>query len=106
MKLTLPSIRSLTLPQGQREKTFFDDDLPGFGVRVRAGGSRTFVVQYKFGRRHRRVNLGGVDSLDLSKARATAKDLLAAVRLGRDPASEKQAAKAKADETFGAQLPR
>ena len=26
--------------------------------------------------------------------------------LGRDPASEKQAAKAKADETFGAQLPR
>jgi integrase len=65
-----------------------------------------FIVQYKYGSKHRRITLGAVGALDASKARATAKDLLAAVRLGRDPASEKQTAKAKADETFAAHLPR
>ena len=105
MKLTTTSIRSLTLRR-QREKTFFDVDLPGFGVRVRSGGSKSFVVQYKFGARHRRLTLGTISGLDLGKARATAKDLLAAVRLGRDPASEKLEARAEAAETFGALLPR
>jgi integrase len=105
VKLTTISIRSLTLRR-QREKTFFDDDLPGFGVRVRAGGSKSFVVQYKFGSRHRRLTLGAVSALDLGKARTTAKDLLAAVRLGRDPAGEKLEAREQAAETFGALLPR
>jgi len=106
LKLTTTSIRSLTLPAVQREKTFFDDDLPGFGVRLRAGGAARFIVQYKFGSQHRRLTLGAVSSFDLSKVRTTAKDLLAAVRLGRDPAGEKQEARAQAAETFGALLPR
>jgi len=106
MKLTITSVRSLTLPKGQMDKTYFDDDLPGFGVRVRAGGSKTWIVQYKVGARHRRMPLGSVGTLDLSKARATAKDLLAAVRLGRDPFAEKIETRAKITETFGALLPR
>jgi integrase len=88
------------------DKTYFDDDLPGFGVRVRAAGSKTWVVQYKVGARHRRMPLGSVGTLDLGKARATAKDLLAAVRLGRDPFAEKIETRAKIAETFGALLPR
>ena len=39
MKLTATSICALELPPGIRDKTFFNDDLPGFGVRVRAGQS-------------------------------------------------------------------
>ena len=89
MKLTTATIRSLALPAGLADKTYFDDDLAGFGVRVRAGGSRTYVVQYKFGTKHRRMPLGAVSAIELGKARSTAKDLLAAVRLGRDPAGEK-----------------
>jgi integrase len=99
-------VRALTLPVGVQEKTFFDDDIPGFGVRVRIGGTRRYVVQYKVAGKHRRVVLGAVSSLDLSKARQTAKDLLAAVRLGRDPAGEKLAQQQKFAETFGALLPR
>jgi integrase len=106
MKLTTTTVRSLALPVGVREKTFFDDEVPGFGVRIRAGGSRTFVVQYKIGGKHRRMPLGQVSALDLSKARATAKDLLAAVRLGRDVAGEKLEQRAKLAETFAAFLPR
>ena len=39
MRLTSATARSLNLPTGVRDKTFFDDDLPGFGVRLRASGS-------------------------------------------------------------------
>jgi integrase len=106
MKITLKSIQNLTLRQDQREKTFFDDDLPGFGVRVRAGGSKMYVVQYKIGPKHRRLTLGKVGGLDLNKARTAAKDALAAARLGHDPAGEKIEARQLAAETFGALLPR
>jgi integrase len=106
MKLTTTTIRSIALPPGKTDKTFFDDDLPGFGVRLRAGGSRTWVIQYKIGNKHRRIPLGSVSALDPGKARATAKDLLAAVRLGRDPAGEKIEARVKAAETLDSLLPR
>jgi hypothetical protein len=105
MKLTATSIRSLALAEGSTDRTIFDDDVPGFGVRVRAGGSRTYVVQYKIGGRHRRMPLGSTTAMDLSKARSTAKDLLAAVRLGHDPFGEKIEARAKVAETFGSLLP-
>ena len=106
MKLTAPAIRALTLPARIVDRTFFDDDLPGFGVRIRAGGSRTYVVQYKIGAKHRRQPLGTVDALSLTRARATAKDILAAVRLGHDVAGERLEQREKQGETFGAILPR
>jgi integrase len=106
LKLTATTIRGLALPPGIRDKTFFDSELPRFGVRLRAGGSCTWVIQYKIGSKHRRMPLGSVQSLDPGKARDAAKDLLAAVRLGRDPAGEKLTQRAKIAETFGALLPR
>jgi integrase len=106
MKLTPAIIRSLTLPEGVTDRIFFDDDLPRFGVRVRAGGSRTWIVQYGIGGKERKFPLGPVTALDPSKARSIAKDLLARVRLGEDPLALKHEAAARASETFGAQLPR
>jgi integrase len=102
MKLTSQSLKSLALDAGKTEGIFFDDDVPGFGVRVRDGGSRTYVFQYKLGTKQRRIAMGPVTALDLGKARSKAKDLYAAVRLGQDPAGEKSAARAKAAETFEA----
>ena len=106
MKLTAATVKALTLPPGASDKTFWDDELGGFGLRLRSGGAARWVVQYDIGGKSRRVTLGTTAMLDLSSARAKAKDLLAAVRLGRDPASEKQEARVRAAETFGALLPR
>ena len=64
------------------------------------------MIQYKIGGKHRRMVLGAVGAIDAGKARATAKDLLAMVRLGRDPAGEKLEQRQKIGETFGALLPR
>ena len=34
MKLTPATVRTLGLPPGKAEQTFFDDDVAGFGVRL------------------------------------------------------------------------
>ena len=106
VKLTAANIRALKLPPGANDKVFFDEDLPGFGLRVRASGVHSWMIQYAIAGRTRRVVLGLASALDPGKARATAKDLLAQVRLGRDPAAEKDRARVRAAETFGALLPR
>lgn len=102
MKLTTMTVRSASLPAGKSEAIFFDDSVPGFGLRVREGGSRSFVFQYKVGAKQRRIALGSVAAIELGKARDTAKTLYARVRLGEDPAGDKAESKAKAAETFEA----
>ena len=106
MRLTATTIRTLTLPEGVPDKTFFDQDIPGFGLRLRATGGRTWLVQYAVHGRTRRISLGAPSTLDPGRAREIAKDMLAQVRLGRDPASEKQRERARAADTIGALVPR
>ena len=88
MKLTQKAISGISLPAGRRESIFFDDGLPGFGLRVREGGSRNWVYQYKLGPKHRRITLGSLNAISPLKARERAGELHAMVRLGRDPAGE------------------
>jgi integrase len=102
MRLTATEIRRLSLQGDTAEVIVFDDAVPGFGIRLRAGGSRTFVFQYKVGAKQRRLTLGPVTALDLGKARDAAKDMYAKVRLGGDPAGEKAQARLKAHEAFEA----
>ena len=106
MKLSLSAIKTLALPAGVSEKTFFCDGLPNFGVRIRAGGGKTYVVQYKVHSKNRRMPLGSVTAIDLGKARAAARDILAKVRLGEDPVAEKIQARQKSATTFASLLPR
>jgi hypothetical protein len=101
MKLNRAAVQALSLPPGKGELIVFDDEIAGFGVRLRAGGSRNWIVQYKLGKKHRRLTFGSVAVLDAGKARDRARDLLAAVRVGRDPAGEKIETRARADETVG-----
>jgi integrase len=106
MRLTAQTVRTIVLPPGVTDKVFFDSDLPGFGLRVRATGAKTWMIQYAIAGRTRRMTLGSTSVLDPGKARETAKDLLAKVRLGGDPAGEKVETRARAGETVGALMPR
>jgi integrase len=63
-------------------------------------------VQYDIGGKSRRVTLGTPRLLTLGAARAQAREMLARVRLGGDPAATRRAGRAAARETFGALLPR
>jgi integrase len=100
MKLTQATAATLALPAGKREVITFDDDLPGFGLRIRHGGARTWIFQFKLGAQHRRVTLGSAAVLTATQARKTAAELHAMVRLGRDPADEKAESRLRAGETM------
>jgi integrase len=99
MKLTTTSVRT-PLPAGKSEAIFFDDDVPGFGLRLRERGSRTFVFQYKLGTKQRRMALGTATPTNVADVRKIAERLHARVKLGEDPASDKAEAKASAAKTF------
>ena len=102
MKLNQRTADTLALPEGKRDMIVFDEALPGFGLRIREGGSRIFVVQYKIGALQRRMTLGSTALIKAEQARAKAAELLARVKLGSDPATEKAEAQTRAGETFTA----
>jgi integrase len=102
MKLTAKSVATVGLPAGRSDHTYFDDDIAGFGLRIRAGGSRVFIYRYRVGKRQRSITLGSATSVPLALARKNAGELEAKVRLGRDPAADKATARAAAGDTIGA----
>lgn len=105
MRLREREIAALTLPPGKADALFFDDDVPGFALRLRAGGSGSWVYQYRIGAKQRRLTFGAIGTITAQKAREQAIKLYAAVKLGRDPAGEKNTAKELANETVDAILP-
>lgn len=100
MKMTTTGVRSAELPAGKSEAIFFDDDVPGFGLRLRAQGSRTFIFQYKIGTKQRRMALGTATALSLATVRKDALQYYARVKRGEDPAADKTEARRQASETF------
>jgi integrase len=100
MKLTVKTTDGIKLPKGKSDCIVFDDDIAGFGLRLREGGSRTWVYQYRIGKKQRRMVLGSAKSVPLSLARKNASDLEAKVRLGGDPAMNKETARREVDNTF------
>jgi len=66
-----------TLTAGDWLTDYWDDSLPGFGVRVSQSGRKTFVVRFNGAGSKRRVTLGTFPGLTLADARERARQLLA-----------------------------
>ena len=76
------------------EDVFWDSDLREFGLRVKASGSKSYIVQYRDRRsgRSRRKTIGQHGPLmTLHQARDIARGYLADAMRGRDPVSEERA---------------
>jgi integrase len=95
MKLTKAAVSALAMPPGKNDHFVWDDDLPGFGVRLR-GETVRWIVQYRIGVRQRRESLGDVRKVEIEAARKIARQRFAQVELGTDPAAEKAKARAEA----------
>jgi integrase len=72
---------------------YFDTEVSGLGLRVSAGGKKTWFLMYRHCGRRRRLTLGSSDALEAAKARRLAKRKLAEVAMGADPAAERRAAR-------------
>jgi integrase len=106
MKLDNGTVARLTLPSGKSDAIFWDDDLTGFGLRLRVGSGdkvrRSWVAQYRSKGRTRRVLIGAAAKLTPAEARAAARKILAKVQLGHDPQEEKAQQRLKAPHTLRA----
>jgi integrase len=100
MRLTAKNVHTLPLPESKKEHVYSDDAVPGFLLRIREGGSRRLIFQYKLAGVSKKITLGSVTALDFTETRKTAEKLYAQVKLGEDPASDRAEAKLKAAETF------
>ena len=83
---------------GDRPVIIYDTDLKGFGLRAAKGGAKSWFIEYRPGARgrgvaKRRMVLGSVGTLTPDKARAAAKEILAAAALGDDPAAARSRAR-------------
>ena len=73
------------LPVEDREAVFWDDKLPGFGVRVYPSGSKVYVVQTRHNGRSRRVTLGRHGVLTADGARREAALAISRIKSGQEP---------------------
>src|SRR5262249_631602 len=99
------TVSALTLPEGKKDWIFWDDDLPRFGVRIRRRPSdgtqhARYLVQYRVNGKQKWVTVGDAAVLTPAQARDKARQMLASVELGGDPAADKQAARAASAVTF------
>ena len=88
--LTDAVIKRLPLP-GKGNRVHYDDDVPGFGVRVTAGGFKSFVLNYvtRAGR-ERRCTLGSAENWQTTAARERARELKRDIDAGGDPLGDKE----------------
>lgn len=93
-KITKRVVDAMQPVRGQDVFTW-DNELRGFGVRVKPSGVKTFLIQYRnVEGRTRRLVLGQYGALTAENARGLAREKLAAVAKGEDPSAERHAVRA------------
>jgi integrase len=112
VKLNDRTIRALSRPNhsawhgGRNEVFVWDADLPGFGLRMRrhTDGSlvRTWVIQYRFQGRSRRIRLDRYERLAPKEARKAAQQKLQLIAFDRDPQAEREAKRRETRQSFRA----
>src|SRR4051812_5240428 len=105
MKLDAKTVACLALPAGKDDVIYWDDELRGFGFRLRQRGGRlhrTWVAQYRAAGRTPRPPIGPAETLLPVEARTAARKVLARAALGEDPQAERALRRAAVTRTFRA----
>ena len=88
MKITKTFIKGLEPTPGER--WFWDDTVPGLGLRVWPSGKAVFVLRYRTAAgTQRKLTIGDARIMDPDDARDRARKSMVAVRDGADPQKER-----------------
>jgi len=81
--------KALSPKHGQR--IMWDGDVKGFGLRITAGGAKSFILDYRSGHRQRRFTIGSFPDWSVATARKTAGDYKREIDKGEfDPMGTRQ----------------
>ena len=72
----------------EKDTILFDRTLPGFGLRIHPSGRKVWIVQARIEGRSRRIVIARHGEMNLAEARRRARDLLARIRAGGNPAED------------------
>lgn len=90
-KLTKRLVDAAELPQaGENDLFLWDNELRGFGVRIKPSGIKSYLIQYRGVQGERRITIGRHGVLTLDEARKIARQELANVAKGDDPAKTRK----------------
>ena len=92
-KLDARFVEGLKPPADGKAEIIWDTDQRGFGLRIQPSGRKTWLAVYQRDGRSRWLTLGTYPPLSLKDARDLAKDKLADVQKGVDPATVKREAR-------------
>ena len=73
---------------GEKDTILFDKGLPGFGLRIHPSGRKVWIMQARIEGRSRRMVIARYGEMSLANARRRARDLLARIRAGANPADD------------------
>ena len=87
-------VKSAVCPQGRKRVEFFDTQIKGLSLEVRASGGRTYYRRYRDSRgRLRQMKLGDAQTLRVSDARRLAEQIGREVMLGQCPLQDRAVAR-------------
>src|ERR1700720_4053758 len=89
IKFTDRSLKAIKPPLKPKQLDYFDDSLPGFGLRVSYNGRKSWIVLYRCHGVKGRLTLGRFDVLPLVDARERGREALRAAAKGDDPGLQK-----------------
>jgi integrase len=99
VKFTQAQIARLTLPDGKDDVIVWDDELPGFGIRLRRN-SMAYIIQGRSDGRQWRAKIGDTRRIKLEAARDIGRRKFAEITLHGHPQGARAEAKARAGLTF------
>ena len=71
-----------------KDTILFDKALTGFGLRIHPSGRKVWIVQARIEGRSRRIVIARHGEMELAQARRRARDMLARIRAGGNPADD------------------
>src|SRR5215472_5133524 len=89
IRFTDRTLKALKPPPRPKQLDYFDNSLPGFGLRISYNGRKSWVVLYRCNGVKGRLTLGRFDVVPLVEAREQARNALKMVARGDDPAIQK-----------------